>query len=57
MLFLATINQLIFYSNKFPNYNLICWTNNMNYIKENKKLSKIVSKENVKIVLVNQEMR
>ena len=46
-----------FYSNKFPNYNLICWTNNMNYIKENKKLSKIVSKKNVKIVLVNQEMR
>ena len=46
-----------FYSNKFPNYNLICWTNNMNYIKENKQLSKIVSKKNVKIVLVNQEMR
>ena len=46
-----------FYSNKFPNYNLICWTNNMNYNKENKQLSKIVSKKNVKIVLVNKEMR
>lgn len=46
-----------FYSNKFPNYNLICWTNNMNYDKEKEQLSKIVSKKNVKIVLVNKEMR
>ena len=46
-----------FYYNKFPNYNLICWTNNMNYTKENKQLSNIVSKKNVKIVLVNKKMR
>tara|TARA_B100001939_G_C16884532_1_gene592444 strand:+ start:211 stop:921 length:711 start_codon:yes stop_codon:yes gene_type:complete len=46
-----------FYSNKFPNYNLICWTNHMNYDKEKEQLSKIVSKKNVKIVLVNKEMR
>lgn len=46
-----------FYSNKFPNYNLICWTNNMNYNKDKKQLGKIVSKKNVKIVLVNKDMR
>tara|TARA_Y100001978_G_C23604039_1_gene390225 strand:+ start:91 stop:801 length:711 start_codon:yes stop_codon:yes gene_type:complete len=50
-------NSVDFYSNKFPNYNLICWTNNMNYDKEKEQLSKIVSKKNVKIVLVNKEMR
>lgn len=44
-----------FYSRKFPNYNLHCWTNGLAEGKDNDKIKKISLRNNVKVILVDFE--
>ena len=42
-----------FYSRKFPNYNLHCWTNGLNFNDDIDKIKKIYNKDNVRVILVD----
>ena len=44
-----------FYSRKFPNFNLHCWTNGLEEGKDNLKIKKISLRNNVKVILVDFE--
>ena len=47
-------NHVLFYSNKFPNYNLHCWTNGVDLDKDVDIIYKLCERNNVKIVLVDK---
>lgn len=51
----CSYHHVDFYSRKFPNYNLHCWTNGLEEGKDNLKIKKISLRNNVKVILVDFE--
>lgn len=43
-----------FYSRKFPNYSIHCWTNGLNFNDDTDKIEKISHIDNVRIVLIDE---
>ena len=52
----CSYHHLDFYSRKFPNYNLHCWTNGLEEERDKLKIKKISLKNNVKVILVDFEI-
>ena len=48
-------HDLDFYSRKFPNYNLHCWTNGLGNEEDRLKIIELSRKNNVKVILVDFE--
>jgi len=51
----CSYHHVDFYSRKFPNFNLHCWTNGLEEGKDNLKIKKISLRNNVKVILVDFE--
>jgi len=49
-------HSLHFYTKKFPNYNIYCWTNEMRNEKDKARILKISENENIKIILTDFEI-
>ena len=45
-----------FYSNKFPNYSLLCWTNDLDLQNDSHIVYELCEKKNVRIVLTDSEI-
>jgi len=51
----CSYHNVDFYSRKFPDYNLHCWTNGLVETKDIDKIRKISLRNNVKVILVDFE--
>jgi len=49
----CSYHHVRFYSRKFPNYSIHCWTNGLNFNDDIRKIEKISKIDNIRIVLVD----
>jgi hypothetical protein len=49
----CSFNNVGFYSNKFPNYSIHCWTNGLDFKDDLSKINKISEINNVRVILVD----